>query len=115
MNWQVLFHDDFYLEFSQFSQKVQDELLAIAKLLEEKGPQLKRPFVDTLKGSKYNNMKEIRFNADDGVWRIAFAFDPQRNAILLVGGDKSGMSQKLFYKKLIKKADSRYKEYLSQL
>ena len=115
MNWQVLFHDDFYLEFSQFSQKVQDELLAIAKLLEEKGPQLKRPFIDTLKGSKYNNMKEMRFNADDGVWRIAFAFDPQRNAILLVGGDKSGMSQKLFYKKLIKKADSRYKEYLSQL
>lgn len=115
MNWQILFHDDFLPELNKFSQEVQDELLAIANRLKEKGPQLKRPFVDTLKGSKYKNMKEIRFNADDGVWRVAFAFDPQRNAILLVGGDKSGISQKLFYKTLIKKADSRYQQYLNKL
>ncbi len=91
------------------------KLLALANVLQQKGPQLKRPFVDTLKGSKYSNMKEIRFYADDGVWRVAFAFDPKRNAILLVGGDKSGVSQKLFYKRLIKKADSRYQKYLSTL
>jgi hypothetical protein len=115
MNWQILFHDDFLPEFNKFNEEVQNELLAIANRLKEKGPRLKRPFVDTLKGSKYNNMKEIRFNADDGVWRVAFAFDPQRNAILLVGGDKSGISQKLFYKTLIKKADSRYQQYLNKL
>ena len=115
MNWEILFHDDFIPEFDEFNQDVQDELLAIAKRLEEKGPLLGRPLVDTLKGSKHSNMKEIRFNADNGVWRVAFAFDPQRNAILLVGGDKSGISQKLFYRKLIKKADSRYKTYLNEL
>ena len=115
MKWQVLFHDEFKKEFDQLSQEVQDELIALSILLREKGPQLKRPFADTLKGSKYANMKELRFNADNGVWRVAFAFDPQRNAILLVAGNKSGGSQKLFYKNLIRKADSRYKEYLRTL
>jgi len=46
--------------------------------------------VDTLKGSRYANMKELRFSAADGEWRVAFAFDPRRAAILLVAGDKSG-------------------------
>jgi hypothetical protein len=60
-------------------------------------------------------MKEIRFNADDGVWRVAFAFDSKRKAILLVAGDKSGGSQKQFYKQLIAKADLRFDEHLSRL
>jgi hypothetical protein len=115
MQWQVLFHDEFKIEFDQFSQEVQDELIARLIRLKEQGPQLKRPFADTLKGSKYANMKELRFDADNGVWRVAFVFDPKRNAILLVGGDKSGISQKLFYQNLIKKADSRYQQYLSTL
>lgn len=63
-----------------------------------------RPRVDTLNGSKRANMKELRFDAADGVWRIAFAFDPKRKAILLVAGDKSGVSEKKFYKALIAKA-----------
>jgi hypothetical protein len=90
-------------------------LLAHARLLEEFGPQLGRPRVDTLNGSKHANMKELRFNADDGVWRVAFAFDPKRKAILLVCGDKSGGSEKRFYKRLIKKADNRFDEHLSRL
>jgi hypothetical protein len=49
-------------------------------------------------------MRELRFKADGGVWRVAFAFDPERNAILLVAGDKSGASEKKFYKRLIEKA-----------
>ena len=60
-------------------------------------------------------MKELRFTTTDGVWRIAFAFDPNRQAILLVGGDKSGTSQKRFYKNLIKKADRRFDEHLRSL
>lgn len=60
-------------------------------------------------------MKELRFKASDGVWRVAFAFDPERNAILLVAGDKSGVSQNLFYKQLIKKADERYQDHLAKL
>jgi len=79
------------------------------------GPSLGRPQVDTLKGSKHANMKELRFNADNGVWRVAFAFDPRRKAILLVSGDKSGSRGKLFYKNLIKKADQRFKIHLETL
>ncbi|RCJ22553.1 addiction module toxin RelE [Nostoc minutum NIES-26] len=115
MEWKVEFYDAFELEFDALPQEVKNELLATAKLLEQFGPQLKRPHVDTLNGSKYSNMKELRFLAAEGVWRVAFAFDPLRRAILLVAGDKSGVSEKLFYKQLIKKADKRYKEHLARL
>ena len=60
-------------------------------------------------------MKELRFAADDGVWRVAFAFDPQRRAIVLVAGDKSGVAQQRFYKRLIAKADARFTEHLEGL
>ncbi|WP_218081242.1 type II toxin-antitoxin system RelE/ParE family toxin [Anthocerotibacter panamensis] len=115
MAWTVAFDEAFEPEFDQFALEVQDELLARAKLLAEFGPTLGRPWVDTLKDSKHSNMKELRFDAADGVWRLAFAFDPQRQAILLVAGDKSGMSEQLFYKRLIKKADSRFDAHLARL
>ena len=60
-------------------------------------------------------MKELRFKAADGEWRAAFAFDPKREAIMLVAGDKSGGSQEKFYKRLIAKADERYQEHLDEL
>jgi hypothetical protein len=60
-------------------------------------------------------MKELRFNADDGVWRVAFAFDPQRQAIVLVAGDKAGQNQRKFYKQLIDRADKRYTDHLNKL
>jgi hypothetical protein len=59
-------------------------------------------------------MKELRFQASDGVWRVAFAFDKSRRAILLVAGDKSGGSQSKFYKTLIKRADSRFDDHLKK-
>jgi len=106
--WQVFFHAEFEPEFDALDPEVQDELLAHANLLKEFGPQLKRPTADTLHGSKHDNMKELRFKAADGVWRIAFAFDPEQKAILLVAGDKSGGSQKRFYRQLIRVADERF-------
>ncbi|BAZ15343.1 hypothetical protein NIES4071_72150 [Calothrix sp. NIES-4071] len=60
-------------------------------------------------------MKELRFKVANGVWRVAFAFDPKRQAILLVAGDKAGTSQKRFYKQLIAKADERFEEHLIKL
>lgn len=115
MNWLVAFHPDFESEFDTLLEEVQDELLAHASLLETFGPQLGRPHVDTLNGSQHANMKELRFNAAGGVWRVAFAFDPERCAILLVAGDKSGGSEQRFYKQLIKKADRRFNQHLAQL
>lgn len=115
MNWEVGFAPAFDLEFDALPNTVQDELLAQAKLLEAFGPALGRPRVDTLNGSRYANMKELRFQADDGVWRVAFAFDPQRKAILLMAGDKSGVNERRFYKQLIKRADARFKIHLDRL
>jgi hypothetical protein len=112
MPWTVLLHPDFDEELLTLAPAVQRELAAMVILLAEFGPHLKRPRCDTLNGSKHANMKELRFDADDGVWRVAFAFDPDRQAVLLVAGDKSGMSQKKFYKALLRTADKRFDEWL---
>jgi len=114
-NWTVRLHDAFEPEFEALAEAVQDELLAQAQVIETFGPAAGRPRVDTLKGSKHANMKELRFDADDGVWRAAFAFDPKREAIILVAADKSGGSEKKFYKRLIKIADERFDQHLDKL
>lgn len=115
MEWDVEFHDDFDKEFEDLSPEVQDTIYICLGLLAKEGPGLKRPHADTLNGSKHANMKELRCNADDGVWRIAYAFDPARKAIVLTAGDKSGSSSKRFYKQLIATADKRYDSHLSML
>jgi len=115
ITWTVLLHDEFADELSVLDEKLQDELLAHAKLLAEFGPNLGRPTVDTLKGTSHANMKEMRFNWMGDVWRVAFAFDPLRQAILLVGRDKRGIDQKRFYKLLISVADNRYSQHLATL
>ncbi len=115
MAWSVNFHPAFDAEFNDYDEALQDAILVHLQLLERVGPRLGRPHVDTLNGSKHANMKELRFKAEGGVWRIAFAFDPNREAVVLVGGDKSGGSETRFYKALIKKADDRYDSYLSDL
>lgn len=115
MSWQVFFHPKFAEEHGELHEDVQDELAAMIKLLKAAGPELKRPGADTLNGSDHANMKELRFKAAGGVWRVAYAFDPERKAILLVAGDKSGGSQKKFYKSLIKRADDRFNEHLGSL
>ncbi len=115
MSWDVEFDPAFDPEFDALPAEVQDEMLAHANLLETFGPTLGRPRADTLNGSRHANMKELRFDAADGVWRVAFAFDPRRRAILLVAGDKSGSGEKRFYRVLIKRADERFDAHLDRL
>jgi len=115
MAWTILFHDAFEAEFREMPEPLQDELLAHAVLLREFGPGLGRPTVDTLKASRHANMKELRFGWEGEVWRVAFAFDPKRQAILLAGGDKGGADQRRFYKRLIAVADARLDEHLATL
>jgi hypothetical protein len=107
--------DEFEPEFNVLHENVRTEVLALSLVLEEFGPQLGRPRVDTLNGSRHANMKELRFSAADGEWRVAFAFDPKRRAILLVAGDKSGGSEKRFYRELIRKVDQRFDAHLARL
>jgi len=113
--WKADLHDEFVLEYGELNTEVQDELQALVTALETVGPTMKRPRVDTLNGSRHANMKELRFDAAGGVWRFAFAFDPNRVAIILCGGDKSGISESRFYSQLIKKADRRFDEHIAKL
>ena len=115
MRWTVILQDDFHNELALLEEDLQDEIFAHAKLLAQFGPNLGRPAVDTLKGSCHANMKEMRLDWNGEVWRVAFAFDPKRQAILLVGGDKAGADQRRFYKRLIAIADARYDDHLATL
>jgi hypothetical protein len=110
--WEVLFDGEFAEEFANWSEVVQDATLSSLGKLRVFGPSLGRPSVDTLKGSNYPNMKELRVDAEGGVWRIAFAFDPKRRAILLTGGNKTGIAKDRFCSALIRVADARYKRHL---
>ena len=115
MKWEVVFHEEFDKEFNALDEGLQDDLLAHAILVRDFGPNLGRPTVDTLKGSTHANMKELRFDWEGEVWRVAFAFDPMRRAVLLAGGDKAGVDKKRFYKRLVAVADERFDRHLASL
>ena len=115
MAWTVELAPEFEPELLALSAEVRIELLAQTRVIERFGPMTGRPRVDTLKGSRHANMKELRFDAAGGVWRAAFAFDPERKAILLVAGDKSGRSERAFYRRLIATADKRFDAHLKRM
>jgi hypothetical protein len=115
MTWDVRFDAAFAAEAKTFTRAVQLEIAALVGLLRQFGPQLRRPHCDTLNGSEHANMKELRFTLSDGAWRVAFAFDSERRAILLVGGSKSGTSERRFYRDLIRIADERFTAHMNTL
>lgn len=110
--WQVEGTDEFTEWFGRMDEREQEYLVAAVDKLEERGPGLGRPFVDTIKGSRHPNMKELR--PPGGNVRVLFAFDPRRTAILLLGGDKTGR-WKEWYEETIPVADRLYDEYLEEL
>lgn len=113
--WIVLTTDTFDDWFTELDGSAKVEVNAKVGLLKVLGPQLGRPHADTLKGSKHKNMKELRADTKDLVMRIAFAFDPKRRAVLLVAGDKGGVSQSRFYKQLIARADALFDAHLARI
>lgn len=114
MPYRVIFHDDFVPEWKQLVMELKKITGEVLDHLEDSGPFLGRPEVDTLNGSRHANMKEIRVRVGREIWRFAFAFDPDQSAIILCGGDKQGMNEALFYKKLIAKADMRFDSWLGR-
>jgi hypothetical protein len=101
-----------YLEwFAALDAVSKQAILRGVLLLEEFGPQLGRPSVDTLKGSSLPNLKELRSHTAEHVYRVFFAFDERRKALLLIGGDKKGLSDRVFYKSKISEAEELYKRY----
>lgn len=102
--------DDWFLDLESEDQI---NVRASLGLLEKKGPQLSRPYADTINGSKHNNMKELRVQSNGKPIRVFFVFDPERMGIVLCGGNKTG--DKRFYKKMIPVADAEYDEHLEEL
>lgn len=111
--WRVEYTDEFAAWWQTLDEAAQEALARGVKLLEQAGPMLGRPHVDTVKGSKHSNMKELRATQANRPYRLFFAFDPRRQAVLLIGGDKSGDAR--FYERMIPIADELFDVYLSEL
>ncbi|MBZ2188133.1 type II toxin-antitoxin system RelE/ParE family toxin [Alcanivorax sp. JB21] len=112
--WRVETTDIFDRWFDHLDEKDRVNVLAGMLVLSRKGPMLSRPYADTVKGSEYSNMKELRIQSKGVPIRAFFAFDPQRSAILLCAGKKSGRSKR-FYDEMILLADRAYRTHLRQL
>jgi hypothetical protein len=111
--WDVEYSDAFAGWWRTLSEEEQEDVAAKVKLLEKAGPALGRPHADTLaKQSEYTNMKELRIVHRGDAYRVLFAFDPRRVAILLLGGRKPDQK---WYKTAIPAADKLYGEHLAQL
>ncbi len=111
MAWEVLFDREFKAWYSNLEIDLREEITTGVNLLEIRGPNLGRPKVDTIKGSKIPNLKELRIQFKGEPWRILFAFDPKRKCILLIGGNKTGDER--WYKTNIPIAENRYFRYLN--
>ena len=113
--WEIITSESYDAWFQE--QTEDDKVLIRSKvyLLSDYGPNLKRPYADTLKGSKkLANLKELRAQNDSHVFRVAYVFDPERKGLLLIGGDKKGKNQRKFYKNLISDAEQIYAAYLEK-
>jgi hypothetical protein len=115
MTWTVLMSAEFSEWLEGLDEGSQDAIAIDILVLRKIGPQLGRPQVDTLAGSRHANLKELRTHHHSHQYRIAFAFDPKRQAILLFGGDKAGVSQRRFYIDLIKQADALFDRHIAML
>jgi hypothetical protein len=113
VTWDVEVSDEFRVWYQGLSTDERVSVAASVELLESDGPGLGRPYVDTLKGSTYPNMKELRVQHQGRPYRILFAFDPRRNAYLILGGDKTG--DKNWYIDAIRRADAIYTHHLEEI
>jgi hypothetical protein len=114
VTWKLVFHPSFAPEFRALDDDVKKSLGELFDELRVSGPNLGRPAADTLKGSKFANMKELRVSVASDWYRFAFAFDPVQQAVILCGGGKGGVAQELFYRSLIRTADRRFDEWLKE-
>lgn len=106
--------DEFDEWFANQTEEVQDKIFASMLLLKRYGHQLSRPYADTLYGSRFKNMKELRIQVGGEPYRAFYAFDPARQAIVLCAGNKVG-NEKRFYKEMVPYADALYERHLKHL
>jgi hypothetical protein len=112
MGWEIEMTDEFEQWLRACDQDLQEKVAAMFPLLNEYGPSLSRPFADTISGSRLANLKELR---PTRTARVFFAFDPQRTAILLIGGDKTGRPQARWYRDMVQLAERLYAKHLDEV
>lgn len=108
--WEVEYTDEFGSWWNGLTEDEQDSIDFGVRLLQERGPNLKRPYADTVSGSRYPNMKELRCQHEGRPYRVLYAFDPRRTGILLIGGDKTGNAN--WYEEYVPRADTIYAQHL---
>ena len=113
MSWPIFTVAAFDTWFGTLTDREQEEITAVMRLVAVKGPTLGRPFVDRIATSKFHNMKELRPRGAARHIRILFVFDPRRAAVLLLGGNKEGQWER-WYRRAVPEADSRYERYLQE-
>lgn len=114
MPWTVNATEEFTVWWHRLGDRDQERVAAAVEVLTEAGPTLGRPLVDTLVGSRHPNMKELRATSRGRALRVLFAFDPRREAILLLGGDKTGGWSR-WYRTAIPRADRLLDDHLTRL
>ena len=113
MEWEVHYTDQFGQWWDSLSAEEQNSVAMVVDLLEERGPSLRRPYSDVIASSRHANMKELIIQHEGRPYRVLYAFDPRRCAILLIGGDKTGDDR--WYERFVPMADRLYDEHLAAL
>ena len=113
MAWEVEVSDEFIEWYDSLDEDEGVSIDATVDMLKEYGPTLGRPYVDTLRGARLPNLKELRVQHFGRPYRVLFAFDPRRNAYLILGGDKTGNAN--WYVDAIRRADAIYAQHLREI
>ncbi len=113
MSWEVEYTDEFGSWWDDLDEAEQDSIDVVVGLLEAKGPALAFPFSSGVKGARHTHMRELRVQHKGQPYRVLYAFDPRRTAILLLGGNKTGDDR--WYERLVPKADQLYDEHLQDI
>jgi hypothetical protein len=111
--WDVEYADELGAWWVDLTEAEQESIDASVRLLEEKGPNLGFPHSSGIEGSKHSHMRELRVQHEGRPYRILYAFDPRRSAILLLGGDKTGDDR--WYDKHVPIADKLYDTHIAIL
>lgn len=111
--WEVEGTDEFTNWFDALSDAEREDVITVVELLESRGPRLGFPYSSAIKGSRHRHMRELRIQHLGKPYRVLYAFDPRRSAILLLGGDKTGDDR--WYERHVPIADQLYDEYLQEL
>jgi hypothetical protein len=113
MTWNVEYTDAFNAWWERLNEDEQEDVAACVGLLEARGPHLEHPYSSKIHGSRFGQMRELRVQHKGKPYRVLYAFDPRRAAILLIGGDKTGDNR--FYEKYVPKADEIFERHLAEL